>query len=262
MFIDTLVVSELQTNCYIVQASPVSSVRPACPRGPSERTAPGASRKWPRHTAEATAEATEPSSCVLIDPGGEGDLIVARLRHLHLHPELIVNTHGHVDHIGANAELKQAFPQLPIAIGRSDASMLRSPLRNMAVFLAHWTKSPPADRLLGHGDRIEAAGVTLEVREVPGHTPGHIVLLAAGEEPPIVFSGDTVFAGSIGRTDIPGGSHKTLLDAIERRILDLPADTVLYPGHGPRTTVGRERVLNPFLQELQRRDRAPQPKEK
>ncbi len=227
MFIDTLVVSELQTNCYIV-----------------------------------TAEATEPSSCLLIDPGGEGDLIVARLRHLRLHPELIVNTHGHVDHIGANAELKQAFPQLPIAIGRSDASMLRSPLRNMAVFLAHWTKSPPADRLLGHGDRIEAAGVTLEVREVPGHTPGHIVLLAAGEEPPIVFSGDTVFAGSIGRTDIPGGSHKTLLDAIERSILVLPADTVLYPGHGPTTTVGRERVLNPFLQELRRRDRAPQPKEK
>ena len=136
MFIDTLAVTDFQTNCYIV-------------------------------TADRTSDPGEPRPCLVIDPGGEGDLILARLRHLGLRPELLVNTHGHVDHIGANADLKKAFPKLTIVVGRDDARMLGSPVRNMALFFAHWTKSPPADRLLAEGDLLEAAGVKLQVRELP-----------------------------------------------------------------------------------------------
>ncbi len=219
MFTETLVVTNFQTNVYIV-------------------------------AAEASTGSTPSGPCLLIDPGGEADLIVARLRHLGLHPELIVNTHGHADHVGANADLKHSFPGLLIAVGRADALLLGSPLRNLAVFFGRWTKSPPADRLLSDGDLLEAAGVRLLVRELPGHTRGHICLLAEGEEPPLVFCGDTLFASSIGRTDLPGGSQRQLLEGIERVLLSLPPETILYPGHGPATTVGVERDHNPFLQEL------------
>jgi len=219
MFVETLVVTDFATNCYILSAEP-----------------PGQS------------EDVQPST--LIDPGGEADLIMARLRHLGLHPSTIVNTHGHADHIGANAALKKAFPELTIAIGRGDARLLGSPLKNMAIFFGRWTKSPPADRLLGEGELLEAAGVGLRVRELPGHTRGHICLLAEDAAPQIVFCGDTVFAGGIGRTDLPGGSQKELLKGIARVILSLPPETILYPGHGPATTVGSELAHNPWLQEL------------
>ena len=152
--------------------------------------------------------------------------------------------------MGANADLKRAFPDLQIAVGRADASLLGSPLRNLAVFFGRWTKSPPADRLLSDGDLIEAAGVRLLVRELPGHTRGHVCLLAEEEMPAVVFSGDTLFAGSIGRTDLPGGSQRQLLEGIERVLVSLPPETVLYPGHGPATTVGAERDNNPFVHSL------------
>ena len=224
MFTETLIVTDFQTNLYIV-------------------------------AAETLVGAGDTRPCLLIDPGGEADLIVARLRHLGLRPELIVNTHGHADHIGANASLKQAFPDLTIAVGRADARLLGSPVRNLAVFFGRWTKSPPADRLLSDGDVVEAAGVRLLVRELPGHSRGHICLLAEGEEPPLVFCGDTLFASSIGRTDLPGGSQRQLLEGIERVLLSLPPETILYPGHGPATTVGVERDQNPFLQELRQSPR-------
>jgi len=224
MFTETLVVTDLQTNVYVV-------------------------------AAEAPTGSTAPGPCLLIDPGGEADLIVARLRHLGLRPELIVNTHGHADHIGANADLKRSFPDLAIAVGRADAPLLGSPVRNLAVFFGRWTKSPPAERLLGDGDVVEAAGVRLLVRELPGHTRGHICLLAEEETPTVVFCGDTLFAGSVGRTDLPGGSRRQLLAGIEGVLLSLPPETILYPGHGPATTVGVERAHNPFLQELHRSPR-------
>jgi len=228
MVTETLVVTDFQTNLYIVTADR--------PPGSGER-----------------------GQCVLIDPGGEADLILARLRHLRLRPQLIVNTHGHADHIGANAELKRAFPESSIAVGHLDAPLLRSPVRNMALFFGRWVKSPQADRLLSEGDLLEAAGVRLLVRELPGHTRGHICLLAETETPPVVFCGDTLFAGGIGRTDLPGGSHRVLLEGIDRVLLSLPPETVLYPGHGPATTVGAERTHNPFLRDLhQHSDHSPE----
>lgn len=217
MFTETLVVTDFQTNLYIVTA--------AQPRGSGDA-----------------------DDCLLIDPGGEADLIVARLRHLGLRPELIVNTHGHADHIGANAQLKRSFPELSIAVGHADAPLLPSPVRNMAIFFGRWIRSPKPDRLLSDGDLLEAAGLRLLVRELPGHTRGHICLLAEEETPPVVFCGDTLFAGGVGRTDLPGGSHRLLLEGIERVLLSLPPETILYPGHGRATTVGAEQTHNPFLQ--------------
>jgi glyoxylase-like metal-dependent hydrolase (beta-lactamase superfamily II) len=257
MFIETVTVTDFQTNCYIVAA-------PCAPAGLAGRDGPTAGRDRPCHIpADARPGATMPGAagpsngCLLIDPGGEADLIIARLRHLGLQPELIVNTHGHADHLGANAELKRRFPDVTIAVGSTDAHLLASPVRNLAVFFARWTKSPKPDRLLADGDLVEAARVglagtrvALRVRELPGHTRGHIVLVAEGETPPVVFCGDTLFAGSIGRTDLPGGSHELLLAGIARVLLTLPPRTVLYPGHGPATTVAAERARNPFLRDL------------
>jgi len=224
MFVERLVVTDFQTNAYIVTAAQ-----------------PGSS--------------DQRRGCVLIDPGGEADLIVARLRHLRLCPELIINTHGHADHIGANAALKERFAGVIIATGRGDASLLRSPIRNMAIFFGRWTKSPQPDRLLADGDLVEAVGLNFRVRELPGHTRGHICLVAEAETPPVAFCGDTLFAGSIGRTDLPGGSQRELLQGIDRVLLSLPPDTILYPGHGPATTVGTERAQNPFLESLRQQAR-------
>lgn len=232
MFVETVTVTDFQTNCYIVAAGP-----------PARSADPG-------RASPAAGAASAATRCLLIDPGGEADLIGARLRHLGVQPELILNTHGHADHIGANGELRRLFPQVAIAIGRTDAHLLTSPIRNLAVFFARWTKSPRADRLLADGDLVEAAGVALRVRELPGHTRGHIVLVAQGDTPPVVFCGDTLFAGSIGRTDLPGGSHRQLLAGIARVLLTLPPQTILYPGHGPATTVAAERAENPFLYDL------------
>jgi len=219
MFVDTIVVTSFRTNCYLVAAA-------------------------------APAGSGDPEPCLLIDPGGEADLIIARLRHRGLFPELIVNTHGHGDHIGGNAGLKKRFPETPIAVGQADGKLLGSLIRNMAIFTGQWSKSPPADRLLTDGELLEVAGLRLRVRELPGHTRGHVCLVAEQEHPVAVFCGDTVFAGTIGRTDLPGGSKDELLAGIARVILTLPAETVLYPGHGPSTTVGEERQQNPFLQGL------------
>jgi glyoxylase-like metal-dependent hydrolase (beta-lactamase superfamily II) len=159
---------------------------------------------------------------------------------------LILNTHGHVDHIAGNAALKRAFPDAPLLIGAGDAAMLTDPMLNLSGLSGVAVTSPPADRLLVEGDVVEAAGLRLEVLDIPGHSPGHIVFVLR-DEPPVVFGGDVLFRGSIGRTDFPGGDLDQLLGGIRAKLWPLPAATVVYPGHGPATTVGHERRTNPFL---------------
>jgi glyoxylase-like metal-dependent hydrolase (beta-lactamase superfamily II) len=185
---------------------------------------------------------------LVIDPGLEPDLILDLLRDEDLSAAAILNTHGHADHIAGNAAVQAAFPQAPLLIGTGDAPMLADPRANLSAGFGYSVVSPPADRTLCEGDVVEAAGIRLEVLELPGHSPGHIVFLAR-TAPLTVFGGDVLFRGSIGRTDFPGGSHQLLLDGIRAKLFTLPGDTVVYPGHGPVTTVAHEKRFNPFVGE-------------
>jgi len=186
---------------------------------------------------------------LLIDAPEGSEKIIAFCEARNLVPDLLINTHGHADHIFANALLKKRWPSMAIAVGAADAPMFSSPLRNLSALIAQWTKSPKPDRLLSGGDRIDLGSMHLEVIATPGHTPGGISLYApqGPDGPPVVFTGDALFAGGIGRTDLPGMSHKTLLESI-RRLLVLPPETIVYPGHGPPTTIGQESRTNPWLE--------------
>jgi hydroxyacylglutathione hydrolase len=183
---------------------------------------------------------------LVIDPGFQPDLILDALRDEGLEVAAILNTHGHVDHIAGNAAMKKAFPVAPIIVGTGDADMLIDADLNMSAPFGLPIVSPPADRLVREGETIEFAGLKLEVFEIPGHSPGHVVFLLPGS-PNIVIGGDVLFRGSVGRTDLPGGSFAQLRAGIEAKLWPLPADTVVYPGHGPVTTIGHEKRTNPFV---------------
>ena len=183
---------------------------------------------------------------VVFDPGLQPELILDVLREQGLDVAAIINTHGHGDHIGGNAVLKETFPQAPIIIGSGDAVMLSDADANLSAPLGFPVTSPPADRTVAEGDRVEVAGLAFDVLDIPGHSPGHVVFVHRSS-PILVFGGDVLFRGSIGRSDFPGGSHELLLRGIREKLFTLPDDTVVYPGHGPVTKVGYEKRTNPFL---------------
>jgi hydroxyacylglutathione hydrolase len=197
--------------------------------------------------AENTYLAWRPgrTDAVVIDPGFEPDAVLDRLRGEGLTPAVILNTHGHVDHIAGNEALKAAFPDAPLIIGAGDAAMLTDPMRNLSGLAGLPVTSPPADRTVREGDVVEAAGLRFEVFDIPGHSPGHVVFVL--RDGPLVFGGDVLFAGSIGRTDFPGGDLDLLLSGIRAKLWPLPDATRVFPGHGPPTTVGAEKRTNPFL---------------
>ena len=192
---------------------------------------------------------TADGEAMVIDAPQGAEAIIAFCDARGLVPRLLVNTHGHADHIYANRLLKERWPDLAIAVGAEDAKLLTSPLRNLSPLMGAWIKSPPPDRLLQDGDRVELGSVSFEVLATPGHTKGGISLFSADGPGgrPVVFTGDTLFAGGIGRSDFPGGSHETLLESIRKRLLALPPETAVYPGHGPPSTVAEEARSNPFL---------------
>jgi hydroxyacylglutathione hydrolase len=187
------------------------------------------------------------SDAVVVDPGFEPDLILGVLSKRKLNLAAILNTHGHVDHIAGNRAIKQAFPDAPLLIGRGDAAMLTDPMLNLSGPFGFNITSPPADRLLDDGERFTVAGVEWEVRAIPGHSPGHVVFVAHAAEPVIVLGGDVLFAGSVGRTDFPGGSFPQLKAGIHAKLWPLPDSAKVFPGHGPPTTVGAEKRTNPFV---------------
>lgn len=188
------------------------------------------------------------SDAMVIDPGGDGAIIIDYLRKWDLKPVYLVNTHGHIDHIGANRELKEAFPEIVSCIHPADAPMLGSANKNLSVELGFTYSSPKPDKLLEEGDVLSLAGHDIKVIHTPGHTQGGICLLYKHKnESAIIFTGDTLFQTGIGRTDFPGGSMEKLISNIKGKILSLPDDTIVYPGHGPATTVGTEKEGNPFL---------------
>ena len=193
------------------------------------------------------ARLTDRNDCLVVDPGLEPELILDYLAAQRLTVAMILNTHGHSDHIGGNAALKQAFPQAPLVIGEGDAPMLQDPNLNLSGFVGLRLVSPPADRTVREGEIVEAAGFRLEVRHIPGHTLGHVVFVWHEHQPVVVFGGDVLFAGSIGRTDFPGGNHQALVTSIRQKLFSLPDDTRVLPGHGPETNVAVERATNPWL---------------
>lgn len=179
----------------------------------------------------------------VIDPGGEPERILAAIEKQGAKVQYIINTHGHADHIAANAAVKKATGA-PILVHAQDAGYLTDTKKSLLLYLGQDQAGPPADRLLREGDIIAVGqDITLEVLHTPGHTPGGISLKGEG----LVFTGDTLFAGSIGRTDFPGGSFSTLINSIRDKLLPLEDATRVYPGHGPESTIGAERATNPFL---------------
>jgi hydroxyacylglutathione hydrolase len=194
--------------------------------------------------------------CVVMDPGIEATGPLEELLHRHrLHPVAVLLTHGHLDHTYSVVPVCDAR-DVPAWIHPDDRGQLTDPLR--------WLGQPPGTPLMGlpslpaaepsdlrelaDGDTLELAGLRLGVRHTPGHTLGSVVFTTETAEQPLLFSGDLLFAGSIGRTDLPGGSYPAILDSLARVVLPLNDATVVLPGHGPQTTIGRERAGNPYLQ--------------
>ena len=184
------------------------------------------------------------SQGVVIDPGDEGERILQRVGELGIQVATVVLTHFHFDHVLAAEEVARSA-EAPIAIHRDDARWLEESPPLFRQFILQ----PPSLRaslLLAEGDELAFGGARLKVLHTPGHSPGGISLWS--EAAGLVFTGDALFAGSVGRTDLPGGDHAELIDGIRTRLLILPDETIVYPGHGPSTTVGAERGGNPWVQ--------------
>ena len=215
MKVDILTVGPLQTACYVV-------------------------------LDKATDE------LMVIDPGGDAEMVIESVRMAGSDPKLIVNTHGHGDHIGANAALLDAFPGAELCIHTADADMLLDPMKNLSALFGAPVTSPPAVKRLGQDDRIALGANEFQVLHMPGHSPGGIALTWPGTDhvAGMVFCGDTLFACGIGRTDFPGSDEKLLLDSIREKLFALPDDTLVLPGHGPSTTIGREKQTNPFFEQV------------
>lgn len=220
----------------------------------------------------ATGEGAE---CVVVDPGQDAfDTIAEICAENRLTPVAVCATHGHLDHIADAAQVCEQW-QVPCWIHPADRPLLSEPMRGLP---AQWrtavqeliggTSLPEPERVEAYGDGLEVAGLRFTVRHAPGHSPGSVLLElpfdtdpdsdtsatatassagAGGDAHQLVFSGDVVFAGSIGRTDLPGGDEAVMADTLAGLVADVPAGAVLLPGHGPRTTMGQERVSNPYL---------------
>lgn len=205
-FLERYIVGDLMVNCYLVAWKP---------------------------TNEA----------VIIDPGGESELVFEKVREHGYKITAVINTHGHGDHIGGNGEMV-ALTGAPLIIGRRDAEMLTDADKNMSAPFGMATLSIPADKVVSEGDVIKVGDGKLKIFEAPGHSAGSIILAGDG----FAIVGDVLFNGSIGRTDFPGGSFEELIRSIQEKIMPLGDDCIVLPGHGPETTVGHERRTNPFLQ--------------
>jgi hydroxyacylglutathione hydrolase len=210
MVIESFVVGMLQTNCYLLGE---------------------------RKTQQA----------VVIDPGGDSERIARRIQQLGLNLMAILNTHGHFDHIMDAWALKQRLGG-EIYLHSKDEVIFRQSMAGMGSLVAprRGGTNEKVDRELKEGDSLVFGPLRLKVLETPGHTPGHVSFHFS--EAGIIFVGDTLFAGSIGRTDFPGGSYPRLIRSVREKIFPLDGKTVVYPGHGPKTTVEREKRSNPFFQ--------------
>jgi len=205
MILETLCVGPMQVNCYILASSP-------------------------------------DSRAIIIDPGDEKQKIERILKKYCLKPEFVINTHGHIDHIGCDDKFG-----VPVYIHLRDLVLLENPELNLSVSFGSSFSLKSNIKVLEDKDNIELGQIQLEVIHVPGHTPGGISLLMKKPKDKILFSGDTLFYHGIGRTDFPGASETLLIKSIKMRLFKLSDDTIVYPGHGPSSTIGEEKNNNPFL---------------
>lgn len=182
---------------------------------------------------------------VVIDPGGDGQTIFNKIRSNQLKAKYILLTHGHFDHIDAVGWLKEKIGA-KVAIHRKDASFLEDSYKNLSFSMGIESIQPKADIILEHGNSIDIGDLVLRIIHTPGHSPGSISIICKD----FVFTGDTLFKGSIGRTDLPGGNLRQILTSIKEKLLTLEDDTIVYPGHGPKTTIGVEKLTNQFLRGL------------
>ncbi len=185
--------------------------------------------------------------CVVVDPGFDTATLVDRVQSNRLTPAAVLVTHGHADHIAGIAAFKSHWPDCPILIGEHEADKLTDPKLNLSRDFGFPIVSPAADILVRDGETIELAGMPLTVREIPGHSSGHVIFVLETDQPSRAFVGDVIFSGSIGRTDFPDGDFDLLAQRIRSKLYCLPDETILLPGHGPATTVGREKASNPFV---------------
>ena len=187
------------------------------------------------------------SEAIVVDPGFSYERILSYLAEKQLTPVALLNTHGHADHIGGNAEIKRKWPTCPLIIGAGDASKLVDAVLNLSRGHGTDIVSPVADQLVKEGETVTAAGLSLEVYETPGHSIGHVVFLLKDHAPWIVFGGDVLFQGGIGRFDFPDGDEHQLLESIRSKLYVLPDETIVLPGHGGNTSIGNEKRTNPYV---------------
>ena len=210
MKIDHLILGAYETNCYILRES---------------------------ETAK---------DCLIIDTGLEAEQLAEFLRARELRPVAVVLTHGHADHITGIGILRASYPKIKVYIHKLDSEMLTEAERNLSALAGSNFTTEPADVFGDEPETITEAGIKLEILHTPGHTQGGICLYARDDG--LVFSGDTLFADSVGRTDFPGGSMSQLIKGIKEKLCVMPDETVVYPGHGLGTTIGREKAFNQYLQ--------------
>ncbi len=210
MKIDRLILGSFETNCYILRES------------------------------EADKD------CLIVDTGLEAGELIDFLKQHTLNPVAVVLTHGHIDHVTGVALLRQNFPEIKVYIHKLDAEMLTGAKDNLSALSGQTFSTEPADGFIEEPDKIEQAGIELEVLHTPGHTPGGISLYS--KQDGLIFVGDTLFAGSVGRTDFPAASFAQLIKSIREKLFTLPDETLCLPGHGPSTSIAQEKEHNPFLQ--------------
>ncbi len=206
--IKTMVLGEIGTNCYII------------------------------YRENASEEAKGPVPCVIVDPADDAPFIVRRCRELGAAPEAIFLTHGHFDHILAAEDLRRIF-RIPVCAGEREERLLKDPACNGTEMCGE-AISLEADRLLRDGETVEAAGIRWRVLFTPGHTEGSVCYYA--EEQSVLISGDTLFRGAVGRTDLPTGDSGKLFVSVTEKLFALPEGTRVYPGHGPATDIGHEKL--------------------
>jgi len=189
------------------------------------------------------------NECVVFDPGADAHVLREEIVGRKLNVAAFLLTHCHGDHIGALAALKAAFPAAPVYCPEEEVEWLAKPTLNLSYFLGHAITAPPPEKIVRDNDVIDIAGISFKAIHVPGHSPGGTAyyVAAEGKEPAHLFCGDILFANSIGRTDLPGGTgHETLVAGIRERLFVLPDATKVHPGHGELTWIGDEKESNPL----------------